>query len=515
MRKTVSVNLKGMNFLIEEDAYELLQDYMTRLNHGLRNEKGSKEISEDIEMRIAELCATLLDDKKQVIDINDIESILATLGDPSQYIDEETDHSENQTKSEQDTTSSKSKDKRLFRDVENSTIAGVCAGIANFFNIDVVIIRAIFVIVFLFGGFGIPLYIILWIIVPKANTTIDKLRMRGRPITVESVREEVESAANRLKKESKSFAQRIRKDEHYNQRFSSFGRLINTLFGSGLILAGLVGLIMFLTFGIIGLQFIPVQSDNGFLSIPELGQLVLTSESDYKWAWIGGFMLCFSSILFILLLGVKLVFRIRNKWSKITLGLLFFTGFIGTLISIIIGAKTGREMTIEGEIERKIGSINTTELTIESHSSLYNKQKEYEVKSDGRYGMFGLQGKNIQESGIQFKYRLSKDSLFHVYQNLSAHSHSHKLALEKAKNIKHSISIDSNTLHINTYYTFPKLDKLRDQEVYIIIEIPRNCTVKIRNQHLKLGAEEFEEMVDEFYEEEGYLESDGDYDHWN
>ena len=247
MRKTVSVNLKGMNFLIEEDAYELLQDYMTRLNHGLRNEKGSKEISEDIEMRIAELCATMLDDKKQVIDINDIESILATLGDPSQYIDEETDHSENQTKSEQDTTSSKSKDKRLFRDVDNSTIAGVCAGIANFFNIDVVIIRAIFVIVFLFGGFGIPLYIILWIIVPKANTTIDKLRMRGRPITVESVREEVESAANRLKKESKSFAQRIRKDEQNNQRFSSFGRLINTLFGSGLILAGLVGLIMFLT----------------------------------------------------------------------------------------------------------------------------------------------------------------------------------------------------------------------------------------------------------------------------
>ncbi len=65
MKKTVSVNIKGMNFLIEEDAYELLQDYMNRLSHGLRNEKDSKDIIEDIELRIAELCTSRLNDKNK------------------------------------------------------------------------------------------------------------------------------------------------------------------------------------------------------------------------------------------------------------------------------------------------------------------------------------------------------------------------------------------------------------------------------------------------------------------
>ena len=72
MKKTVSVNIKGMNFLIEEDAYELLQSYMDRLTHSLRNEKGSKEIIEDIEFRVAELCSHHLNEKKQVIEKEDI-----------------------------------------------------------------------------------------------------------------------------------------------------------------------------------------------------------------------------------------------------------------------------------------------------------------------------------------------------------------------------------------------------------------------------------------------------------
>jgi phage shock protein PspC (stress-responsive transcriptional regulator) len=516
MKKTVSVNIKGMNFLIEEDAYELLQDYMNRLSHGLRNEKGSKEIIEDIELRIAELCSTKLTDRKQVIEIEDIESILVTLGDPSQYIEDDSESTETFTSTERESSSSRSSEKRLFRDLDNAAIAGVCSGIANFLNIDVVIVRAIFVIVFMFAGFGLPLYVILWIIVPKANTTIDKLRMRGKAITVDSVKEEVESAAQRLTKESKGFANRIRTDEHYNRRFTSIGRLIAVFLGSGMILMGLFFLVMFIIFGISGLQFIPVQSDTGFLSFPEFGELVLTTESDVNWAWIGVLMAGFSGILFILLLGANLVFRIRNRWSKMSLGLLFFSGFIGTVICIFIGVKTSREMTIEGEIEREIGAVNTEQLVITAHESTLKQRSEYHVKSNGRFGMLGLQGDNIHESGIHFEYRLSKDSLFHVYQNLTAHSHSHKEALKKAENIKHSISLDSSNLHVNTYYTYPKLDKLRDQEVYIIIEIPKDKSIKINNQIIKLGSEEFEErIIDEYYKEDGYLENDGEYDHWN
>lgn len=515
MKKTVSVNIKGMNFLIEEDAYELLQDYMDRLKHGLRNEQGSKEIIEDIELRIAELCSAKLNEKKQVIEIEDIESILATLGDPKQYIDEDGDSSQDYSKATKDFANPKSKEKRLFRDIDNASIAGICAGIANFFNIDVVIIRAIFVVMFFFGGFGFPLYIILWIIVPKANSTIDKLRMRGIPITVDTVREEVESAAQRLTKGSKNFADKFRNDDINHQRFSSVGRVITVLFGGWLIAMGLFFLVMFLIFGIGGMQFIPVQSDNGFLSFAEFGELVLKDDSDFTWSWIGGLLTGFSVILFILLLGVKVLFRIRNRWSRISLLMLFISGFIGAIICIFITAKTGRDMAIEGEIEREVGSVYAEQLNITPHQSTYKSTSEFKVKSNGNFGLIGIQGDKILETGIHIEYRLSKDSLYHVYQNLSAHSHTHKQALNMAKNIQHTVSLDSSNVHVNTYYRFPKKDKLRDQEVYIIVEIPKGKTVKINNQIIRLGSENSKENeLDEYYQEHGVIENNGEYEHY-
>ena len=205
MKKTISVNIKGMNFLIEEDAFELLQNYINKLTAVLQNENGGKEIIEDVELRIAELCGLQLNERKQVIEKEDIETILSTLGDPDLYIDEsEQETSSQANNSNASNSSNQATDKRLFRDVDNATVAGICAGIANYLHIDVVIIRIIFVLFFLFGGFGFPLYIILWLVIPKANSTIDRLRMRGKAITVDTVREEVESAAERINKESKN-----------------------------------------------------------------------------------------------------------------------------------------------------------------------------------------------------------------------------------------------------------------------------------------------------------------------
>lgn len=516
MKKTVSVNIKGMNFLIEEDAYELLQDYIDRLKHGLRNEQGSKEIVEDIELRIAELCSSILNEKKQVIEIEDIESILATLGDPKQYIDEDGDSSQDYVKESKEFTSAKSKEKRLFRDIDNASIAGICAGIANFFNIDVVIIRAIFVVMFFFGGFGFPLYIILWIIVPKANSTIDKLRMRGIPITVDTVREEVESAAERLTKGSKNFMTKMRSDDSHHQRFSSIGRVITVIFGGWLIAVGLFFLVMFLIFGIGGMQFIPVQSDNGLLSFAEFGELVLKDDSDYSWSWIGGLLTGFSVILFILLLGVKVLFRIRNRWSRISLLMLFISGFIGTTICIFIAAKTGREMALPGDHEVKIGSVNTAQLILIPHHSTNEYIYNSRVKSRGNFGLIGLQGDKIIETGIHIEYKLSQDSLYHIHQNLSANGYTRKQARQMARNIKHTIYLDSSKVHVNTFYRFPKKDKLRDQEVYIIIEIPKGKTVKINNQIIRLGSENLKENeLDEYYQEQGILENDGEYEHFD
>jgi hypothetical protein len=338
--------------------------------------------------------------------------------------------------------------------------------------------------------------------------------MRGKAITVDSVREEVENAGNRLTKETNKISNRLRNDDTIHRRVSSIGRLISVLFGTGLILFGLFWLVMLLIFGAAGLQFIPVQSDSGFLSLSDFSNLVLSNESDNTMAWIGGFVAGFSAIFFVLLLGIKLVFKIRNKWSKRALGLLFISGFIGTILCVFIGLKTGREMTNEGEIERLVGSVQCEQLVIQSHHSNNRKSGSFEVKTDDDFNFITLKGENIEEGGIHFEYRLSDDSLFHIKQNLSAHAHTHRSAVAKAKNIKHSVSLDSTVLNVNAHYSFPKSDKLRDQEVYIIIEIPEGKSVKINRQIIRLGSDEFnEEIIDEYYEEHGVLNNDGEYNH--
>lgn len=515
MKKTVSVNIKGMNFLIEEDAYELLQDYMNRLSHGLRHEKDSKEIIEDIEMRIAELCTSRLNEKKQVIEIEDIQLILDTLGDPSQYLDEEESdfHSSEQTVDQKSTQ--KGNERRLFRDVENAKIAGVCSGISNYFGIDVTIIRLIFLIMFFFGGFGFPLYFILWIVVPKAKSTIEKLRMRGKPITVDSVKEEVENAAKRFEGETKTFAKRFRKEDQWSQRFNALGRMISSIIGVILIIKGLAFLVIFMIFGVIGVRVIPIQSESGYLSLPELAKITVETQTDYNWGYTGVVIVAVSIIFFMILLGIKLVFRIHNQWTRMSLISLFFIGFIGSIIVLIIGLKTGRELTIDGELEREVGTYYGDQLFLKTHLATYGSQNNYKVKSDGDWGMFGIHGDQIRETGIELHFKQSSDTLYHVYQAIHAQSQSHRTALKKSKNIRHSIAIEGNTVHLNNFYTYPIADKLRLQEVEIYVEIPAGKTVKINNKVIRLGGEVFFQKIDSDYEEKGEIHADGSYAHWD
>jgi len=507
MKKTVSVNIKGINFLIEEDAYELLQDYLERLTQTLKNVEGSKEIVEDVELRIAELCSSKLNDSKTVIEFSDIETIIATLGNPEDYVEEDDEDSSRATNE----SDRKSNEKRLFRDTDNATIAGVCMGIANFFNIDVVIVRAIFVVIFLFAGFGLPLYIILWIIVPKAQSTIDRLRMKGRPITVESVREEVEIAAEKLKEGGKNVAQRIRKDDSYQRSMSKGVRVLRTILGIGFILAGVSVLIPFLIFLVGGAQIIPVQSDYGFLSLAELGEIVLNNGVDYNLAWWGAMIVGFSIVLFFLQIGIILLFNLKSKWSKLSLLFLFLTTITGGVMCAVVGIRTGRDLTIGAEIENKLGSIATQELTIIPELESIQADGDYDVKSNGGWGLMGIDDENITLHGIHFRYVRSSDSLFHVKKNIKARSHSHSQGLLKCENIQHNIQISGDSLIVDAEYSFPKTDKLRDQEIYITVEIPEGGSVHIDDRVIRLEDTDYEEEEKKYYIEKGMLRGNGTY----
>jgi len=515
MKKTVSVNIKGISFTIEEDAYEQLQDYLDRLTVTLGNQNGSKEILEDIELRIAELFNIRLNDSKTVIELIDVEEILANLGQPEDFVDLEDEEDDSEDKKIFEEAKKGSSDKRLFRDQDNAVIAGVCSGIANYFSMDVVIIRIIFFVIFFFAGFGVPLYIILWIAVPKAKNTIDRLRMKGRPVTVENVRTEVENAADKIKTESRGIAKKMR-DKDYKGKASRGARIFTSIIGVGLILFGLLHLITFLVVILGGFQMIPIQSDQGFLSITELGELVLSNPADIQWTWIGGLMMIMSFILFFFLLGSILLFRLRSKWGKLSLLGLFIIGLVGFFMCLSVGMRTTRDIAIDGEIEYHVGNVQSTELIILPQLETLSEDETYSIKSNGQFGLMTLEGDQVKEYGIRFEYVASTDSLFHIYQSLSARSHNHTRAVAKSKNIHHSTTLVGDSLLVDAEYSFPKKDKLRDQDVVIVIQIPQGGQVKFKDQIVYLNSDHASNGRKRgYYKESGYLRGDGTYRHYD
>lgn len=515
MKKTVSVNIKGTNFLIEEDAYELLQDYIDRLTIVLKKEEGSLEIIEDIELRIAEICSSKLSENKSVIELSDIEEILEALGDPNDYVDGE-EYNEAKTESTSKESNFNKADRRLFRDIDGATLGGVCSGIANYFNIDIVITRAVFVVLGLFGGFGIPLYIVLWFIIPKAESTIDRLRMKGRPITVETVKEEVEEAAERFKKGSHRFAERLRSDSSYSRRINKGRRVFKSLLGIGLIAIGLIFLVSFLLFFIAGFEFLPVKGNGGFMSITEYGELVLASSSDVKWMWIGGLISSIGGIVFLLSSGIVLLFNLSNKWSKFALLGLFIISFIGGLICAAMGIRSGRDFAIE-KIEPKTitakDGLKTDQLVIIPITHEDNANSKSRVRRERQLGWFGVERGDLCKYGIDIEYVESTDSLFHIERELTGLGDTGDKARKRARHIKHHTKLVGDTLYIDTKYYFPKSDKLRGQDVRFIIEVPEGKSVHIGNDVIELGKPGSHHASQNYYIEEGFIDTYGYYEH--
>lgn len=472
MKKTISVNIKGMQFILEEDAYNTLFAYLNKLKERLIHEASSKEIIDDIELRIAELFQEKLSDRKEVIDEDDVSEVLSALGDPDDYIEDSDTERTNSAPIEENSS------RHLYRDMDNAVIAGVCSGLANYFTIDVVIVRVIFVLFFFFGGFGFPLYVIMWIIVPKAITTIEKLRMKGQPVTVESVKQEIENAANRVSEHGKNFSKRIRSERNVQHGFSTLGRIISVFLGLFFLFGGVSLSIIFLIFGFTIFEFSPVDSDLGPISLWNLGDLIFEGRSDAQYAYLGATLVALSMILFSFLLGAKLLFRIRSRWSNITLGSFFGLGILGLIISIYAGIRIGTYYQQQEEVITEIQAINTDELKLEITKSAYHKYAEDPDDS------FRIENDSVYQYGVEISFKSSPDSLFHLYQRNEAHGLNKKMAENKAKNIHYTSRIINNNLQLSNHYSYPVKDKIRGQHVELILEVPQGKQVKIGDQYI-------------------------------
>ena len=182
MNKTISISLAGFSFIIEEQAYEKLNKYLHALRNSLEKDEAD-EVMYDIEIRISEIFRENLD-KREVVNSDDVEKVIAQLGTP------EAIEGQSEENAGQETSQEKTK-KELFRDMKRGKIAGVCAGLAQYFGMDISLMRIIWILVFIFtvGFISVVAYVILWVVLPEAETASDFLKMQGKPINFDSLKE--------------------------------------------------------------------------------------------------------------------------------------------------------------------------------------------------------------------------------------------------------------------------------------------------------------------------------------
>jgi len=195
MNKVFNVNIGGLIFSVDDLAFDKLNSYITSIKSHFSKTDGKEEIIADIEARIAEMLREKLHSGKEVITMEDVDSIIQNMGRPEDFGDgesAETAGSQEKTQSNEYYNPYRSGGyghKRLFRDPDNKIIGGVCSGIAHYFGIeDPIWIRLAFVAVFFTFGTGFLLYIILMLIIPKAKTVTDKLEMRGEDVTINNIK---------------------------------------------------------------------------------------------------------------------------------------------------------------------------------------------------------------------------------------------------------------------------------------------------------------------------------------
>ncbi len=480
MNKTVTANISGIVFHIEQQAYEKLHKYLTTIRNYFHDSDGKDEIMADIESRIAELFRESLNNGKEVITMSEVDRVVEIMGEPEQYMDEgeefqqsHSDHSYSYNQSNEE----KFRSKKLFRDEDDKVLGGVCSGFGHYFGIDRIWLRAAFLIALIFFGSGVLLYIILWAIIPKAKTTAEKLEMKGEPINVENIGNTIKEEFNTFKKKVDNVDSKgqVRKAENaIHKFFDLIGKLlifafkfIVKLLGVVFIAASSIALITLLTILIGAPTDIDFNGENfGSYWNEGLAEIFFSSESMFYSGYIGGFLIILIPLLVLLYAGLKIVFDIpsSNKLVGITAFALFI---IGAVMISISASSTASEYTTRQNITEMIPIENFPSDTL----ILSSLDDSYSSRSFHSHEIY-IENDYILTDNLEIDVIQSKTENIYLRLNKSSRGGNRKEAGSRAEKIDFTYELEENELKVSQYIDFPLEDKFRNQEVKISIALP-------------------------------------------
>ncbi len=494
MNKTFSINLGGTLFHIDENAYEYTQKYLQSIKRHFSTSEGCDEILYDIEVRMAELFTEHLSGKN-IISMKEVEEVIIIMGKPEDFGAEPIDENPEGEKSGQERKEQKFKTgKRFFRDPDQKKLGGVCSGMAAYFGVDdPVWIRLLFILFTIFGGFGVMTYLILWLIVPEAQTAAEKLSMRGEAANVENIARVIEDEMNELGDRISSWgstSQDKKKDNKGSGPIGSFinflGSVLSSFFSfAGKVLSFMISIIVpfikFISILFIGglLLFIPISIFGISMMRPIFELVGPTSEEWTNFGIIGVYGACLIPLLAVILFLSSLVLKIKMyRAVNITLSVLWI-GFI--ILASWTTSKTIMEFQSYAKIEKDSSIfIKDDTLTIHRKSIAGNGI----TFGDG----FQIDGDKVTIENVDIEVKTSTDTMIHIVQKISSRGTNQAQAKALVSHIQHQFRVEGNQIFIEPL-SFPSGDKFRNQKVEVIIYVPENKTVNRSNHSFHLDVD--------------------------
>ncbi|MCO4291292.1 PspC domain-containing protein [Solitalea sp. MAHUQ-68] len=482
MNKTIIINISGIIFHIEEDGYEVLKSYINDVKRHFSTSEDNFEIITDIENRIAELLTEkLTKENRQVIFLGDVEEVIAKMGKVSDF---EVDVEEQTTASFQSTTSKGFADdyskvkRRLFRDSDNQIIGGVCSGVANYLEIDPTWIRLIWALLTLTWGFGLIIYIILWVAVPEAKTVADKMAMKGEAATLASIKKAANDKLNEVQHNSglKTFFERF---------FEVIGRILKValktfvIFIAVIIIMAAVAALLAIFTGSTAIVF---SESFGLKNFPPLNFVDPTFRVPLL---LSLFVLVMVPALFIIWLGIKIIFNrsfINRGAAFAMLAAWVVSLFVFALYAGRSAASFKEEATIRQSIDLAPVKNNTW--------YLYADDKKWLTHSDSlRYNITIKSGKSITHYSDDFdmdevnlRIEKSPDTKAHLIKIYKSKGKNFDNAIENAQNILYNFIQKDSTMTFNRHYELKNNGLWRVQEVELILQLPVNSKVIVDEQ---------------------------------
>jgi phage shock protein PspC (stress-responsive transcriptional regulator) len=538
MKKNISINISGIIFHIEEDGYDKLKEYLETIHRYFSSYDDSSEIIADIENRIAEIFLSKLKDGIQVITIEDVEALMATMGGIKDFKEVEVEEEEPEPEPQESASEGaektyKAESKRLYRDERRKILGGVLSGIAHYFSIDslwtrllfivlffgvwffpstpvllaiayivlwiivpgtyeledekkvkkmfrnpddkvlggvasgvaayfgidIIIVRLLFVVLTFFGGTGLILYIILWIILPEARTITDKMEMQGEPVTLKNIETNIKKSLKVEEGEESIWMKILLFPFRLIAAFIAFlskalGPIavflieaIRVIFGVLLIVIAItmtLGLLITLgaTIGLFtGSYFIEYVDFPFDLIRQDIPILPL----------IAGFFVWLIPQIFLVILGVsiitkKLILNAKIGWS------MFALWIIGLIIMVF---------TIPPVINRY------------SRDGVHTEVLKYDLK--GKTAVIMLKETGMEDyEATTLKIRGHEDSVYRLEKRFEARGKTRKDAIENAKMIIYNVGLKDSVFTFDSNIQFASDAKFRGQTLDMILYVPYN-----------------------------------------